>query len=113
MFQGPLCAEPVEGMAYFAEALEMDQAQLEGENGELSFSLDWQILCWFWELTEFCWGGCAANVKLAQVGGSLISASKEACRSGLLDWSPRLKMAIYSCDIQASSMSPSLFFSPA
>jgi ribosome assembly protein 1 len=40
---------------------------------------------------------------MAQVGGSLITASKEACRLGFLDWSPRLKMAIYSCDIQASS----------
>ena len=41
--------------------------------------------------------------KMAQVGGSMITASKEACRLGFLDWSPRLKMAMYSCDIQASS----------
>lgn len=40
---------------------------------------------------------------MAQVTGSLISAVKDACRNGLLDWSPRLMLAMYSCDIQASS----------
>lgn len=33
MFQGPLCAEPVEGMAYFVESVETDRSSLEGENG--------------------------------------------------------------------------------
>jgi len=41
--------------------------------------------------------------KLSQITGSLISAIKEGCRNGLLDWSPRLKLAMYSCDIQAST----------
>lgn len=41
--------------------------------------------------------------RMTQVTGSLISAVKEACRNGLLDWSPRLMLAMYSCDIQASS----------
>jgi ribosome assembly protein 1 len=41
--------------------------------------------------------------RLSQVTGSLISAVRDACRNGLLDWSPRLKLAMYSCDIQASS----------
>lgn len=36
--------------------------------------------------------------------GSVISAVKDACRNGLLDWSPRLMLAMYSCDIQASSL---------
>ena len=40
---------------------------------------------------------------IAQVIGSLISGVQEACRAGLLDWSPRLMRAMYSCDIQASS----------
>jgi hypothetical protein len=40
---------------------------------------------------------------MAQVAGSVISAVKDACRNGLLDWSPRLKLAMYTCDIQASS----------
>ncbi len=34
--------------------------------------------------------------------GSFISAVRDACRNGLLDWSPRLMLAMYTCDIQAS-----------
>ena len=33
-FQGPLCAEPVEGMAYFVEQVEIDEKGLESEIGE-------------------------------------------------------------------------------
>jgi ribosome assembly protein 1 len=33
-FQGPLCAEPVEGMAYFVEQVDIDEAALEKEIGE-------------------------------------------------------------------------------
>jgi len=40
---------------------------------------------------------------MAQVTGSVITGVKDACRNGLLDWSPRLMLAMYSCDIQASS----------
>ena len=32
-FQGPLCAEPVEGMAYFVEQVEIDTESLEKEIG--------------------------------------------------------------------------------
>lgn len=32
-FQGPLCAEPVEGMAYFVEAVTLDQAGIVEEQG--------------------------------------------------------------------------------
>ena len=41
----------------------------------------------------------------SQASGSLIPAVKEACRAGMLDWSPRLMLAMYTCDIQASSKS--------
>lgn len=40
---------------------------------------------------------------MAQVTGSFISAVRDACRNGLLDWSPRLMLAMYECNIQASS----------
>lgn len=33
-FQGPLCAEPVEGMAYFVEQVEIDRESLEREIGK-------------------------------------------------------------------------------
>lgn len=32
-FQGPLCAEPVEGMVYFVEALKVDKEGVEAERG--------------------------------------------------------------------------------
>ncbi|RSH81559.1 Cytoplasmic GTPase/eEF2-like protein (ribosomal bioproteinsis) [Saitozyma podzolica] len=37
------------------------------------------------------------------VVGALISAVRDACRAGMLDWSPRIKLAMYTCDIQAST----------
>lgn len=76
MFQGPLCAEPVEGMAYFVESIDVDADGVQRE---------------------------IVQNRLSQVTGSVISAVRDACRNGLLDWSPRLMLAIYSCDIQAST----------
>jgi len=37
-FQGPLCAEPVEGVAYFVEEVVVDQQGLEREMGELCYT---------------------------------------------------------------------------
>ncbi|KAM0756504.1 translation elongation factor 2 [Meredithblackwellia eburnea MCA 4105] len=73
--RGPLCAEPVVGMAYFVEAVELNPGELD-----------------------------AAQVrsKWSSARGSLISAGQDAFRNGLLDWSPRLGLAMYSCDIQAT-----------
>ena len=34
-FQGPLCAEPVEGLAYFVESIEIDRAGIDTERGEI------------------------------------------------------------------------------
>ncbi|CAO1614935.1 unnamed protein product [Jaminaea pallidilutea] len=73
MLQGPLCAEPVRGLAYFLEELEVDWSEVSRN-----------------------------HLRLSQVTGSLISSVREACRSGLLDWSPRLLMAMYECDVQAT-----------
>ncbi|KAF7297795.1 hypothetical protein MKEN_01403200 [Mycena kentingensis (nom. inval.)] len=75
-FQGPLCNEPVEGLAYFVESVEIDREALAKE---------------------------IEQNRVSQVTGSVISAVREACRNGLLDWSPRLMLAMYSCDIQAST----------
>ncbi|KIJ59473.1 hypothetical protein HYDPIDRAFT_183983 [Hydnomerulius pinastri MD-312] len=75
-FQGPLCAEPVEGFAYFVESIDVDAQGVQKET---------------------------VQNRLTQVTGSVITAVRDACRNGLLDWSPRLKLAMYSCDIQAST----------
>ncbi|EJU03216.1 translation elongation factor 2 [Dacryopinax primogenitus] len=75
-FQGPLCAEPVVGMAYFVQNLNYDLAVLEMEEN---------------------------RIRLPQITGSVITGVREACRAGMVDWSPRLMMAMYACDIQAST----------
>ncbi|KAE9393926.1 P-loop containing nucleoside triphosphate hydrolase protein [Gymnopus androsaceus JB14] len=41
--------------------------------------------------------------RLAQTTGSLTSSIRDACKSALLEWSPRLMLAMYSCDIQCST----------
>lgn len=38
-FQGPLCAEPVEGVAYFVEDVQIDAESLEKEIGKLLASM--------------------------------------------------------------------------
>ncbi|KAH9854742.1 translation elongation factor 2 [Lenzites betulinus] len=75
-FQGPLCGEPMEGIAYFVEDVTLDRAGIEEEQ---------------------------ASNRTAHLTGSFISAVRDACRNGLLDWSPRLMLAMYTCDIQAST----------
>ncbi|EJD40898.1 P-loop containing nucleoside triphosphate hydrolase protein [Auricularia subglabra TFB-10046 SS5] len=75
-FQGPLCAEPMQGIAVVLEGLEYDPDAIAAEVGQS---------------------------RLVQITGSLISSVREACRSGMLDWSPRLMLAMYSCEIQAST----------
>ncbi len=92
--RGPLCAEPVEGLVYFAEILEFDAEAAESEQCRC---------CLVWNIDHTY--GLQAQNRMPQVIGSLITSVQEACRNGLLDWSPRLMLAMYSCDIQASSAS--------
>ncbi|KAF5367596.1 hypothetical protein D9757_010647 [Collybiopsis confluens] len=74
--RGPLCAEPVEGLAYFVQRIDIDWGRLTSE---------------------------IEQNRLSQTTGSLLSAVRDACRSALLEWSPRLMLAMYSCDIQCST----------
>ncbi|KAH8929968.1 translation elongation factor 2 [Atractiella rhizophila] len=70
--KGPLCHEPVYGMSFFVEKVEMkpfDHSKLNRH----------------------------------QLMGGLISSTQEAFRNSMLDWSPRLALAMYSCDIQATT----------
>ncbi|CAG8615979.1 4597_t:CDS:10 [Cetraspora pellucida] len=71
---GPLCAEPLMGVAYFLE--------------DFTISID-------------------ENVDISEVrpklGGYVITTMRDACLQGFLDLSPRLMLAMYSCDIQATT----------
>ena len=100
-FQGPLCAEPMEGLAFFVESVEIDRAGIEQEQG-MSLTITERLYS-----TSHC---PLEHNRMAQVTGSLISAVRNACRNGLLDWSPRLMLAMYECDIQASSKCAAVVF---
>ncbi|KAJ1914142.1 Cytoplasmic GTPase/eEF2-like protein (ribosomal biogenesis) [Mycoemilia scoparia] len=73
---GPLCAEPLVGIAVTIKSIEINIPK-DGEENE-------------------------HNRKIS-LFGQVISTVKEAIRSGFLAWSPRLLLAMYACDIQASS----------
>lgn len=95
MNRGPLCAEPVVGMAYFLEAVELHSDGLDIATGTLHGPLRCQNQGL--RLSFF-----AVRSRWSGARGQLISAGQDAFRNGLLDWSPRLQLAMYSCDIQAT-----------
>jgi ribosome assembly protein 1 len=45
----------------------------------------------------------SARDKLGRLTGEVIKTMQQAIKQGFLDWSPRLLLAMYSCEIQASS----------
>ena len=74
--QGPLCNEPVQGIAVFLEEVTVT-ASTDDES--------------------------SARDKLGRLTGEVIKTVQQVIRQGFLDWSPRLLLAMYSCEIQASS----------
>jgi len=78
--QGPLCAEPVQGTAIFLE-----QIQLSILEDDLSNVL---------------------RARMGHYSGHVISTVRDAIKEGFLQWSPRLMLAVYNVDIQASSKPP-------
>ncbi len=81
---GPLCAEPMCGVGFSIE--------------------DIQLLTD--EQTDSEWHCIKLNIglKLGLLSGQMISTMREACRLSFLTWSPRLMLAMYSCDLQAPGM---------
>ncbi len=73
--QGPLCNEPVQGIAIFLEEVTVTPTDDESSTRE----------------------------NLGRLTGEVIKTVQQAIKQGFLDWSPRLLLAIYSCEIQASS----------
>lgn len=73
--QGPLCNEPVQGVAVFVENISLD---LPEDNS-------------------------SARDKLGRLTGEVIKTFQASLRSGFLDWSPRILLAMYTVEIQAST----------
>ncbi|OLL25980.1 Ribosome assembly protein 1 [Neolecta irregularis DAH-3] len=70
---GPLCSEQVEGIACFIEKIELSIPQDENDRSRIS-----------------------------QLSGQVISATRDGIRQAFLEYSPRLMLAMYTCDIQTS-----------
>lgn len=73
--QGPLCAEPVQGIAVFLEDITLS----------LSASTD------------------EAEVNHGRLTGEVLKTVRASIHAGFLDWSPRILLALYTCEIQAST----------
>ncbi|KAK0630562.1 P-loop containing nucleoside triphosphate hydrolase protein [Bombardia bombarda] len=73
--QGPLCHEPLQGVAVFIEDISVTAA--EDEASERS--------------------------RVGQLTGEVIKTVQQSVHKGFLDWSPRLMLAMYSCEVQAST----------
>lgn len=73
--QGPLCHEPIQGIAIFIEDV------------TLNLSDD----------------GSSSRDKLGRFTGEIIKTFQSSLRTGFLDWSPRIMLAMYSVEIQAST----------
>lgn len=73
--QGPLCREPVQGIAVFIEDVTISSAEDES----------------------------SARENVGRLTGEVIKTVQQSIYKGFLDWSPRLMLAMYSCEIQASS----------
>ena len=76
MAQGPLCNEPIQGVAVFVQAVTFEDTA-ENDVSERESS--------------------------GRLTGEIIKIVRDSIRYGFLDWSPRLLLAMYSCEIQASS----------
>jgi ribosome assembly protein 1 len=72
---GPLCAEPVQGIAVFVEQFTVTVQEDEADT---------------------------IRSRISQLYGQLISSVRDMIKRGFLEWSPRLMLAMYSCDVQAS-----------
>lgn len=73
--QGPLCNEPVQGIAVIIEDVTINSSEEEAP----------------------------ARDSLGRLTGEVIKTVQNSIRQGFLDWSPRLMLAMYSCEIQAST----------
>ncbi|KAI0971857.1 P-loop containing nucleoside triphosphate hydrolase protein [Xylaria arbuscula] len=73
--QGPLCNEPVQGVGIIIEDLTVTATEEDA----------------------------SARDRLGRLTGEVIKTVQQSIRQGFLDWSPRIMLAMYSCEIQAST----------
>ncbi|KAJ2455436.1 Cytoplasmic GTPase/eEF2-like protein (ribosomal biogenesis) [Coemansia sp. RSA 2336] len=80
MQSGPLCLEPLAGVCVTIKGLKLNQ-----DTGAAA---------------EYA---SASSYNTAALSGQIITTVRDAIKMGFLQWSPRLHLALYTCDIQATS----------
>lgn len=84
--QGPLCSEPMQGVAVFLEDVNISHINpLPSSESDTSPATT------------------SERQNLGRLTGEVIKAVRDSIRTGFLDWSPRILLAMYSCEIQASA----------
>jgi ribosome assembly protein 1 len=78
--QGPLCQEPLQGVAVFIEDVQITGAPNSSDESSTPSRAD-----------------------AGRLTGETIRAVRSSVHAGFLDWSPRLLLAMYSCEIQAGT----------
>lgn len=86
--QGPLCHEPVQGLAVFIEEVVINKSHGSGTATPTEVPGAAEV---------------STSTKLTNLTGEVIKVVRDNFKAGFLDWSPRLLLAMYSCEIQASS----------
>ncbi|KAK4224757.1 ribosome assembly protein 1 [Podospora fimiseda] len=82
---GPLCNEPVQGIAVFIEDVTFNTPEGSGTDDQAAAATP------------------LARDAFGRLTGEVIKTVQQSIHKGFLDWSPRLMLAMYSCEIQAST----------
>ena len=88
--QGPMCHEPMQGIAVFLEKVDVSAPQStvtsEENNNNNTAALS-----------------SSARETLGRLTGEVIKTVQSSIHNGFLDWSPRLMLAMYSCEISCTA----------
>lgn len=79
--QGPICHEPIQGIAVFLESVDIPHDPTSSDSSATTIPQD----------------------QLGRLTGEVIKTTQSAIHAGFLDWSPRLMLAYYSCEIQCTT----------
>lgn len=92
--QGPLCREPMQGVAVFLEAV----THLSQHQSAPPTDLDQENETHPHSTTS----AATAPPDLSRITGELLTALRSTINQAFLDWSPRILLAMYTCTIQAT-----------
>lgn len=81
---GPLCQEPLQGVAVILESVLIPAPSAPSTAQDTTTPTP-------------------LRANLPRLTGEVIRTTRSAIQTGFLDWSPRLLLALYSCEIQASA----------